>query len=379
MTLGLREQLTPLAVVLADTTDLPTRYSNLSSPDQSQVDLLLTRCVSPLALYYLRSLRDLASGDDELIQQLTVELQRFAVSDVIIHTNHLSVSGVRPAGLYVHRGVSIRPLTPRERGAWAELNLPTPSRRFLPNTDYLPFVIFPNFTPSTLIEVRTTRLINEQFDRSRLANRVALAFFLTGFDISSPGYITHFDMPAWTTMGRWHTSFPVSEKPNIITDEPLSPEQFERIVDLAYKMPDFSGTETTRREIVLFRVLRACGARAYDSTFLDLVIALEAALLAGTTIELSYKFSLYGALFLRNDFAPRETFERLKNIYEVRSKLVHGGRLKHEANFRANQDAPELAKAVTLKAIESGWPDSKLLDSLALELGQKTADRHAAT
>jgi hypothetical protein len=109
--------------------------------------------------------------------------------------------------------------------------------------------------------------------------------------------------------------------------------------------------------------------RAEGTGFLDFAIALEAALLSGMEDELSYRFRLYGALFLRDELSPTETFDRLKNMYRFRSSLVHGNKskkMKAEDVARATTDAPILAKAVIRKAIEVGWPDQKVLDGIAL-------------
>jgi hypothetical protein len=365
--LGLREQLTPLAAYLAETTNLTIkRFARVSGEGQSSTDVILIRCISPLALYYLRSLRNLGSADEGLTHLLADELHRLITSDEIVHVNHLPIAGVRPGSAYQYREVSIRPLSPRERGSWAELNFPTQTTRFVPGSDYIPHVPYPNFTPSSLIEIRTVRPIAQQFDTSSLPRKVALAFFLMTYDLSSSGYISNFDWPSWSAMGRWHTPFPISEKMSVVSDKELTEEDFNAVVRLAYKMPDFGRAETSGREVVLFRVLQALGAPAGYSGFLDLVIALEAALLAGTTSELSYRFSLYGSLFLLDQYDPQETFASLRNIYQVRSALVHGGHIKSDAIQKANKDAPELARAVTRKAIESGWPDSKVLDRLAL-------------
>ena len=64
-----------------------------------------------------------------------------------------------------------------------------------------------------------------------------------------------------------------------------------------------------------------------DSGFLDLTIALQAALLTGPPIELSYEVALYAALLLHDERDPRETFDKLANVYDVRSKLVHRSRI----------------------------------------------------
>jgi Apea-like HEPN len=366
--LGLREQLTPLADYLAESTDLATRrYGVFSGPGISSVDVVLTRCISPLATYYLRSLSDLSNREDDLVSRLGAELGRLVTGDTVDRVFHLPVSGVRPENHLHYRGVSIRALSPRERGAWVELNLPIRNIPVIRGTDYRPHVPFPNFAPSTLLEIVSARPVEQQRYDFRLPSKIVLAFFLAGYDLNGPGYITNFDWPAWAANGRWNTPFPLSAKINAVKDVVITEDSLKEVVDLAYKLPDFGSAETSGKEVVLSRALKAFGAPSGGSEFLDLAIALEAALLAGTQAELSYRFSLYGALFLRGQLDPTETFDRLKNIYNVRSALVHGGKVKSDALTRATRDAPELVKAVIVTAVRTGWPSTANLDHAALE------------
>ena len=99
---------------------------------------------------------------------------------------------------------------------------------------------------------------------------------------------------------------------------------------------------------------------------MDFANALEAALLSGTTTELSFRFALYGALFLRDQYDARQTFDRLTNVYRVRSQLVHGSRVNAAHRASADKDAADLAKAVVLKSVEMGWPDKEILDQAAI-------------
>ena len=55
------------------------------------------------------------------------------------------------------------------------------------------------------------------------------------------------------------------------------------------------------------------------------------ALRGDANTELTYQFSLYGALFLKDDRDVQETFAKLKSVYAVWSKLVHGARMAPEA------------------------------------------------
>jgi Apea-like HEPN len=131
-------------------------------------------------------------------------------------------------------------------------------------------------------------------------------------------------------------------------------------------MPPFGPEETTREEVVLYRVLRGCGAER--PSFIDLATALEAALLPRTTTELTYRFRLYGALFLAPEHDPEETVAQLKDVYKVRSDLVHGTPVRAERLRGAEATARTLSTAVALKAIETGWPSPEALDELALRM-----------
>jgi hypothetical protein len=99
---------------------------------------------------------------------------------------------------------------------------------------------------------------------------------------------------------------------------------------------------------------------------LDHVISLEAALLPNTGSELFYKFRLYGALFLADRRDATTTFADLKRVYAVRSSLVHGTPVKPTERQAARHDASELARAVLLKALETGWPEPLQLDAAAI-------------
>jgi hypothetical protein len=370
--LGLRDQLIPLAEYLIQHTDISTkRYNNLLGSDP--IDGLLFHCIFPLTLNYLMSLTDLTRPRPALVNKLADDLYYVATSDVIEHVYHLTIGGVRPKFSYKYRDVSMRLLSPRERGAWAAMSMPFADSYYpLADSDYEILASRPLFPPSALIEITTTRPVGQTDDNSFLVNKVALAFYLSNYALSSTGFINHFDRPVWASVsGETAVPFPISEpeleSPTGFDDARITKRQFSQVVDLAHKIPDFSSAETNAQEITLWRVLRGCGTNSLDSAFIDFAIALEAALLRQRGSELAYRFSLYGSLFLRPELDPVGTFKRLKEIYSVRSKLVHGGSVHADMRDRANQDAAELGKAVTRKAVESGWPDADALDKLAVD------------
>jgi hypothetical protein len=222
------------------------------------------------------------------------------------------------------------------------------------------------FNPTILLEATTSRRTEHLAEQPDLAHRVALALFLLGFDFSGLGVLVGFDLPRWASFGLSYQPFPVTETvPE--SNKTISQEEFVDAVNLAHRMPHFDSTERNGKAIALYRTLRGCGTP--ESAFLDFAIALDSALLSGIDTELAYRFRLYGALFLMDQRDPKETFQKLANIYKVRSTLVHGSPVQSEDRQVAQQDASELARAVVKKAIVRGWPNTRTLDSVALQTG----------
>ena len=367
---GLREQLEPLAELLDATTRLGQPQPSGFLPNATGVDAILARVVAPLAHEYLARLDDVAIPDLALVRQLAQELEALASAEDISRTSQLVLEGITvPASLGPYRGVSLRPLSGSERGAIAaqhEVGLTddVSGDREFPVPRRITF-----FNPTALLSITSTRPVDEPPGPARLPFRVALAFVLAGFELSSLGFLTEFDEPRWASLGTSHTPFPLQERMTV-TPRPITKAEFEAAIDLAYKTPDFAAEESTGKGVVLYRVLRGSGVDT--GGFLDFAIALEAALLSGAQTELAYRFSLYGALFLADERDAHATFTRLKRIYQIRSKLVHGAIVRPDDRYAAEQDAAELAKAVARRAIERGWPEQSRLDALAL--GKITAE-----
>jgi hypothetical protein len=63
-----------------------------------------------------------------------------------------------------------------------------------------------------------------------------------------------------------------------------------------------------------------------EDALIDLVVALESTLLAGVDQELKFRLAVRGAVLLADQRPAVETFEKLKLIYDWRSKIVHNGK-----------------------------------------------------
>jgi hypothetical protein len=374
--LGLRPQLLPLAERLDQESDLGTRPAWLY-PESSGVDPILTRYVVPLAMRYLIGLRTLAQDEDALINSLTTELLQLIEPDSVSQLRQLPLAGIGVDAQYAHRDVTIRPLTELERGTIARRDTVNMDDITAQVGEFQPSINHIFVSPRVLVEITTTRPRSEMNDQSTLARRVALAILLDGHEIAGHGIVRAFDLPIWASPGISGQPLPLGES---LTGEVaiLTEADWERIVDLALKIPDFGPSETSRQEIVLQRLLRGFGASWQDAGFLDFVVCLEAALLGVDRDELTYRFKLYGSLFLRDRYDPKETFDRLGKIYKVRSKLVHGSPVAPATYQEVRKDAKELAVAVVKKCVEDGWPSRDALNEIALSTDAVPTDDTAA-
>jgi len=84
-----------------------------------------------------------------------------------------------------------------------------------------------------------------------------------------------------------------------------------------------------------------------DDAIIDYSIALEALLLSGLRQELSYRFALRGSTIrsLRGG-VRKDHFEALKELYGVRSRIVHGDRVANEAQAAARASGEEALREI---------------------------------
>jgi hypothetical protein len=195
--------------------------------------------------------------------------------------------------------------------------------------------------------------------------KICLALFLLDYDLGTPGGITEFFFPKWSMQAKATISFIIKNK-LLVKTKIMTESDFKLMVKLANKIPGFGLNEKSSEEISLNRALQGFSKISESEGLLDFVISLEAALLRGIQNELDYRFALYGSLFLKDDYDKETTFKELRQIYSVRSKLVHGSPQKKEYD-EATRNAPRLVRAILKRSLEHGWPDHTALDKLALE------------
>src|SRR5579862_619005 len=352
----LRPHVSELAAKLDDSSDLGRRAW---AGDQTHrgVSAVLFHYVGPVAMHYLNALPDLSKRDDAEIERLYQELQGVIGAESNFDISQLVIGGVSVTEELTHRGISLRPLTTDEsqrveaRRQSQDLGLQHGQDLILPTWRS-------QWEPTALLEIRSKRGFDEAEGPPAFPNSVLLAFYLYEFDICALG-ISSFASPRWTGLGEGIHGAPLPITLEHTVPKPVDQELFQTIIDLAFEMPEFAGYgEEDSHQLLLMNALTGLGVRSTDRSFIDCALALEGALLGGieNNDELSYRFALYGSLFLQDQLPPKETFKRLKGIYNHRSFLVHGSRRRRSASTRreaaeAVVDARKLVRMVLIKAI----------------------------
>jgi Apea-like HEPN len=116
--------------------------------------------------------------------------------------------------------------------------------------------------------------------------------------------------------------------------------------DVFTKVYEALGAIEDKMQIPLRRFNQAYGRQFGEDTTIDLTIALESCLLPNTRDELQYRLSMRGAALLTSLRNPVETQDLLKTMYEIRSEIVHNGKLLSESGVRKKIEGlgPVIAK-----------------------------------
>jgi hypothetical protein len=104
--------------------------------------------------------------------------------------------------------------------------------------------------------------------------------------------------------------------------------------DAFTKLYDALGAIDEKMSIPLRRFNQAYGRQSGEDAIIDLTIALESCLLSKTRNELQYRLSMRGAALLTSLRNPVETQVLLKTMYEIRSEIVHNGKLLSDRRVR---------------------------------------------
>jgi hypothetical protein len=318
----------------------------------------------PARRQYLYGLDGLDQPDLPRANELAQSIVQLIEAERLVVAQFVPVGGVTVCGPIDARGISVRPLAPEQVAALQK------TFDFDGDSPTMPEI------PMRFSEVRHERVgihVRQEHPKTQeppadyRLQRVILALQLLGFDPSGMG-----DTSRWTEPGP--PLYRDGGKVRIrglspATDSELTRTMLEEAADISERIPPdvFSGG-TTPGSRPLSRFLTAVTERADTDAILDYAIALEAVLLPRISQEVSFRFSLHGALLLEHTPAARKRIQkRFKALYDVRCKLAHGEETGTTSNLsELRKEARNLCSLVLIKGLRHGWPTREFFDELVL-------------
>ena len=150
----------------------------------------------------------------------------------------------------------------------------------------------------------------------------------------------------------------------------LMPAEFDAISTTAKVLTRHNLLQPrSARDLALHRFVAGAARMEITDAILDYTIALEALLLPDDSRgDLSYRFRMHGAHYLSDSQNQRAaTATELRDLYKMRSRLVHGGRYPEQAEMITMRDsAQELARRGLLRAVHEGFPTSETYERMML-------------
>lgn len=356
--------------------DLHARYSEgclapgmpPESFERSPAVLIYRFLLAPLAWEYLAGLSSLLRPRPALAKKLADELVGFCRRESVETVVVLPVGGLRVTRPISFGSVTVRPLTVHELGAYVHASeSPAPRGPAFAGGSRIRVPLRWDVTLERVaIELRAARPKGQAPKPQLFLPKVVLAMQLLGYEPHGRGLTTSWTAPrssSWSSLGR----VPMNEQGNW---QPFRRRDLQRTIDLAERIPDGAVMNPQKREEVsLHRFRSGVSETQPTEALMDLVIALESALLPGRDIQdLKYRFQVHGAVYIRNvGLNRRAVFDRLGDLYKLRSQLVHGSKPPSRDKLaRGLPDARMFAQAALVRALTEGWPSGEELMELAL-------------
>jgi hypothetical protein len=310
--------------------------------------------LEPLRHQYLGSITTLDVADSLKAGALATDTVRLMESDEATLVTMLPIGGIAPDGGNIGLDdVRIRQLTAEEIGA----QLAAMAGRHTRSRHRTLWVWHDRGAVTTaVLEVRERGPKTRQVVGERLTNRMVLALQLLGYAVFGGRHATSWREPG-PSVGTSGVSLALAEDGTV---QPCSVERLAQARALAEKIPAevFSGG-VQHGSIALHRFyLGAIDGSAADA-IIDFAIALESVLLQGEKAELALRFRLCGAYFLEPHDADtrRAISQQLRELYRVRSEIVHGDQRRSlQAVEAVRAQARALAAQTLVKGLQEGWP-----------------------
>ena len=316
--------------------------------------------IFPAMRQHLATVSDLAEESLSNATTIAQELLEFVEGETLGLVAVLPLAGfaLDSEDIDLHE-VSLRRLRPEESGLGLE---------FMRQLEDLPgspisYSIDIEEIDTHLLQVRIQVPKMGQPEMDRSLERVVLGLQLLDVDLSSKPRYSILTSPAWIPSGRLHRRISTLNRLPPGPRPAATPELFADALELAQRIPDGAiQSPSNAQELAIHRFSQGVVRNSEVDSLIDLTVALEALLNPrDEATEVRLRFSLHGAHFIARDKAARaRTFKDLRDIYDMRSALVHGSRRYPDlASVKgAASMGRSFAAAGLRRALVEGWPTS---------------------
>jgi hypothetical protein len=324
--------------------------------------------IQPALLYHLQRVDNVSSLREDAQSVFAADVIDVAKAESIDFLSVVPISGItldqNEGQSYTHGSVRVRELSDHEQAQWW---IDQQERRVWS----VGMMIQP---PETLLEIKISSPRDSLMFPSRdYAGSLVAAFYIHGHQITGTVVAESAD-PPWVMNGGRHSGpLPIPRR-STNTTTTLTPDDFRGVVDTAELLGKYNIREPgSAKDLTVHRFITGITRETEVDAIIDFTIALESLLLpldpSARHGDLSYRFRMHGAHYIaRNSNERSILFDQLKQIYDTRSRLVHGGKYpKSDKIKEVRRSAYELVRRGLYRALHEGFPTADTFTQALLE------------
>lgn len=318
------------------------------------------RLLTPTAHRFVRSVPRLSEASRALAMLNAEQLVTFIEGNDVNLETQLPIAGLRVIARLAVGPVRLRPLTSEEIAG--RIN---PILEHDDLDQSLLAVHVRLAAERAMLEVTETVPKRERREPTSLLQRIVLALQIQGSWLWTGSQVIGRETPIGAVVSTAH--MPLAGYGTIWSE--ATEEGLRLAVDLARQIPsDVFRDSSSKHSVAFKRFALGCADPTPSEAVIDFVIALEAVLLPRSNAgELGFRFALNGAYATgAKDGERPQVFEQLREVYNIRSKLVHGATVDLARLPIAAIRARELSAKILRRGLDSGWLDQDDFQRLAL-------------
>lgn len=332
-----------------------------SSPtfEDNEVEWTVRHLVLPALWEHLTKLPSLRSASKSAARLFASDVLEVVNAGDLCYRLTIPLTGITVASHIISpQGSTLRRLTSQEQGAlFSEWGIATTN--------------FGTALPLVALELSiSTARTGQNPDPRELISKWLCAFFLHGYDVA--GYRAQLRSdPSW--MQPMSMNMPLSMPSQATTWRNLSRSKLAKINETVKRLTSYSVSDPhSEHDLALHRFSSGVARSNHVDGVLDFVIALESLLLPfdenARRGDLGYRFRIHGAHLLSATKSERRQIARqLSDLYNLRSRLVHGSSYPSTADIEAGwNSAKEFARRGLYRAVTEKFPTSAEFNSMIL-------------